>query len=257
MRCSGRLSLVALGFSVSASLAAQPSISSKPERPLTYGNSVISYLRVPAADFLPYSSDFQYEGLQSRYSKNVLGQPFVAALHLPAGAQVVYLELDYYDNDASSFVLANLQECDYFFNNCTAHPNAGAGDADCLKPGLMCSGVTRADGFWFTTANVSGDAIFINNNDNEYILNAGSMSTDGNTGFTGMLVGYVLVVSPPPATADFTDVPKTHPFFQFIEALYHSGITAGCGGGKFCPDNFLTRGQMAVYLATALGLQWQ
>ncbi len=47
-----------------------------------------------------------------------------------------------------------------------------------------------------------------------------------------------------------------HPFFQFIEALYASGITAGCGGGNYCPDSPLTRGQMAVFLAKALGLQW-
>jgi hypothetical protein len=35
-----------------------------------------------------------------------------------------------------------------------------------------------------------------------------------------------------------------------------SGITAGCGGGNFCPDNPLTRRQMAVFLAKALGLNW-
>lgn len=54
----------------------------------------------------------------------------------------------------------------------------------------------------------------------------------------------------------FNDVPVSHPFFQFVEALANSGITAGCGGGNFCPDNPLTRGQMAVFLAKALGLHW-
>jgi hypothetical protein len=43
------------------------------------------------------------------------------------------------------------------------------------------------------------------------------------------------------------------PFFQFIEALYASGITGGCGAGNYCPDNPVTRGQMAVFLAKALG----
>jgi len=51
-------------------------------------------------------------------------------------------------------------------------------------------------------------------------------------------------------------VPTTHRFYKFIEALYLAGITAGCGGGKFCPDQPLTRGQEAVFLATALGLNW-
>jgi hypothetical protein len=63
-------------------------------------------------------------------------------------------------------------------------------------------------------------------------------------------------VSPPPATASFGDVPLDHPLSQFVEALAKSGITGGCGGGNFCPDNPLTRGQMAVFLAKGLGLSW-
>jgi hypothetical protein len=63
-------------------------------------------------------------------------------------------------------------------------------------------------------------------------------------------------VSPAPATATFADVPTDHPFFQFVEALAKSGITGGCGSGDYCPDAPLTRGQMAVFLAKALGLQW-
>ena len=74
-------------------------------------------------------------------------------------------------------------------------------------------------------------------------------------------VGYVeiwwrRVVSDPPATRTFGDVTSSHPFYQFIEALAKSGITGGCGGGNFCPDAPLTRGQMAVFLSKALGLQW-
>ena len=63
-------------------------------------------------------------------------------------------------------------------------------------------------------------------------------------------------VSPAPATATFGDVPTDHRFFQFVEALVKSGITAGCGGDNYCPDAPITRGQMAVFLAKALGLQW-
>ena len=69
-------------------------------------------------------------------------------------------------------------------------------------------------------------------------------------------VSWVRDVSPAPATATFTDVPTNHPFFQFVEALAKSGITGGCGGGNFCPDSPLTRGQMAVFLAKGLGLEW-
>ena len=42
-----------------------------------------------------------------------------------------------------------------------------------------------------------------------------------------------------------------------IEALASSGITVGCGAGVFCPDATLTRRQMAVFLAKALGLDWR
>ena len=65
-------------------------------------------------------------------------------------------------------------------------------------------------------------------------------------------------VSPAPAVPTFGDVPTDHPFFQFIEALAKSGITGGCNASPplFCPDAPLTRGQMAVFLAKALGLQW-
>ncbi len=63
-------------------------------------------------------------------------------------------------------------------------------------------------------------------------------------------------VSPAPGDASFGDVPTDHPFFQFVEALAKSGITGGCGGGNYCPNAPLTRGQMAVFLAKALGLQW-
>ncbi len=63
-------------------------------------------------------------------------------------------------------------------------------------------------------------------------------------------------VSPGPAAASFTDVPTSHPFFQYVEALVKSGVTGGCGSGNYCPDAPLTRGQMATFLAKALGLQW-
>lgn len=68
---------------------------------------------------------------------------------------------------------------------------------------------------------------------------------------------YRLQVSPAPATARFpNDVPTTHPYFRFIEALAASFITGGCEIGSYCPDRPITRGEMAVFLATALGLHF-
>jgi hypothetical protein len=71
-----------------------------------------------------------------------------------------------------------------------------------------------------------------------------------------LALSWVRQVSPAPATASFNDVPTNHPFFRFVEALSASGITGGCGGGNYCPDSPVTRGQMAVFLSKALGLSW-
>jgi hypothetical protein len=52
--------------------------------------------------------------------------------------------------------------------------------------------------------------------------------------------------------ADFLDVPQGHLFHDFVEALVRSRVTAGCGGGFYCPDQAVTRAQMAVFLLTSL-----
>jgi hypothetical protein len=56
--------------------------------------------------------------------------------------------------------------------------------------------------------------------------------------------------------ATFTDVPPGHTHFQGVEALVAAGITLGCAPGLYCPDNPVTRAQMATFLARALGLHW-
>ena len=46
----------------------------------------------------------------------------------------------------------------------------------------------------------------------------------------------------------FPDVPTSHPFYKYIENLFHNGVTGGCAGGGYCPSNPVTRAQMAVFL---------
>jgi IPT/TIG domain/S-layer homology domain len=53
---------------------------------------------------------------------------------------------------------------------------------------------------------------------------------------------------PPPCASAFPDVPCPSTFADWIEALAAEGITTGCGGGNFCPNNLVTRRQMAVFL---------
>jgi len=52
----------------------------------------------------------------------------------------------------------------------------------------------------------------------------------------------------------FTDMPADDPARGVIEAMANAGITAGCGGGAFCPLGTVTRGQMAVFLDRAAGV---
>jgi len=49
----------------------------------------------------------------------------------------------------------------------------------------------------------------------------------------------------------FGDVDPLSPFCGFIERLNDDGITGGCGGGNFCPNDPVTRAQMAVFMAGA------
>jgi IPT/TIG domain/S-layer homology domain len=60
-----------------------------------------------------------------------------------------------------------------------------------------------------------------------------------------------LCYTPPPCTGVFSDVPCSSNFAPWIEAMAAEGITGGCGGGKFCPQNPVRRDQMAVFLMKA------
>jgi hypothetical protein len=60
---------------------------------------------------------------------------------------------------------------------------------------------------------------------------------------------------PPACHGAFADVPCPSPFANWIEQLSAEGITGGCGGGNYCPQNPNTRGQMAVFLVKTFGLQ--
>ena len=57
--------------------------------------------------------------------------------------------------------------------------------------------------------------------------------------------------TPPACSGDFPDVPCPSLFADWIEALADAGITAGCGGGDFCPLAAVRRDQMAVFLLKA------
>jgi hypothetical protein len=66
---------------------------------------------------------------------------------------------------------------------------------------------------------------------------------------------YGSAYSPPVATGTvFTDVPSNGFAAAWIEQLVTEGVTSGCGGGNYCPNNAVTRAQMAVFLQRTFNL---
>ena len=65
---------------------------------------------------------------------------------------------------------------------------------------------------------------------------------------------FNLPIEPTPSTPTFRDVSRANPNYAYIEAFARAGITSGCGAGIFCPTNTVTRGEFAVFIARAVGL---
>jgi hypothetical protein len=261
MKSAYRVALVSSLLAFGTTLWAQPQPLRTPSRPQVYGTSAVSYVRVSPVEFHPNGTPTNYTqgNYFMRYSYNNSSfAAFSAPLHLPSGAKIVYLELDFLDGTASAAEYGSLWACDFNFQNCTQYPTAGAGPGDCLLPGYICSGTVFSAGYSFESVDLSSAGLTVDNVNNSYIVTAGNGSLDSTTEIGGILVGYVLQVSPAPLSATFVDVPDTDFAYQFIEAFSAAGITAGCetSPAKYCPDRNVTRREMAVFFAKALGLQF-
>jgi hypothetical protein len=168
-----------------------------------------------------------------------------ATFNLPPG--VAIQNVRYWANDSN--VGADLAF--FIYEACNA-TSAGGGTVYTELASGTTSGSTGYQG-----GLLSGSAVTINNRDCTYNARLRFDATTDLT-FQKMRVEWRRQVSAAPAIATFVDVPVSHFFFRWIEALAASGITAGCGPGPaFCPDNPVTRAQMAVFLSVALGLHAQ
>lgn len=67
-----------------------------------------------------------------------------------------------------------------------------------------------------------------------------------------MLLAFPLGVL---AAHQFDDVPNGYLFHNDIDALVDSGVTSGCDADSYCPNQFVTRGQMAAFLNRLGALQ--
>ncbi len=216
--------------------------------PNTFGTTQTSYQRVGVTEFVPVNSSLTYSDLAvatntwSRYPTNVIStDAFAATAHLPSGALLDAVEFDYCDSNAGADISGYVEVTSYT-GEVTSVPGSGASAG---APG--CSAFV---------ADMTPAPVQVDNELSQVLLLVNIPAHDGTLSISGAILRYHLQVSPAPAAATFTDVPTSDFGFQFIEALAASGITGGCGGGKFCPDNPVTRRQMAIFLAKALGLQW-
>ena len=231
-----RISGIVCGFLVglfgfSAAIAAQV----EP----TYGVDSISTYVVTAWDMEPTGPTVAWTTEELNRWQTSSGA-FYGALHVPQGARLISIELEACDSSASGEVLA------YLFRG----TSGGA---------LLIADVVTGEPDVPGCSRFAEDlavAETVDNYANRYIVGLQNTTYDGFTSFAAVRIHYQLQVTPSPGTATFNDVPTSDPAFQFIEALVASGITAGCGGGNYCPDALLTRRQMAVFLSKALGLHW-
>ncbi|MBZ5538229.1 MAG: S-layer homology domain-containing protein [Acidobacteriia bacterium] len=239
---------------------AQAISPTRPDPPQTYGGLQVSYYMVPAMAFFPSSTT---QPNNSTYSTDDRGMRWVtgggsglyAPIYLPSGAKIIYMELDYIDNSTLGQVSASLTKCDWTGVSCSFHPTTNPA----CSQGFICSTVPEASpNIGVVSIDLSAENLVVDNYTTRFIIFASPSLLDGSEKFGGVIIGYVLQVSAPPLAASFDDVPTTHPWFQWIEALKASGLTAGCSANPplFCPDAPVTRGQMAIFLSRGLGLQW-
>ncbi len=160
---------------------------------------------------------------------------WIAGAQLPSGAEITALEVSACDNGAGSLTVSLLECLDPDGSCATIASVSPAGIPPCGYTSIPVTGVN------------------VDNLAYSYVVEA---SVGVSHSLRNVRIFYRKSVSPAPATATFTDVPTTDPRFRFVEALARAGITGGCGGGQYCPDTAVTRGQMAVFLSVALGLYW-
>jgi len=212
-----------------------------PVKSNTYGTNPYIELNVGSHGFIPLN-DGQWAHLYSgwSYRNDGTNTGTCANINLPSGALVSGVTTWTNDTDATYNISYEFYAVDLTTNTDTeifAFTTTGS-------PGIQ------------RTYRAFTSPITIDNDRMTYSLCIFHYTTGSTLQNAGATFWYNLQVSPAPAIATFGDVPISNPFFKYVEALVNSGITAGCGSGNYCPDNYVTRGQMAVFLSKALGLHW-
>jgi hypothetical protein len=213
---------------------------------------------VPAAAFTPASSSdaFVRDGNDYlNFTAGTSGTRFAwAPLGLPAGARIRALCAFFYDSNATyeaGLTLSAIRRGDPF------------GNAPIITA-LATVFSSNSSGYQIPCVTLDATVhLQTDQDDNQmleswsYVLRAATDFASSSLRFGGAFIAWQRQVSDAPAQATFDDVPENHPLFPYVEALKAAGITEGCGNGtSYCPDDPVTRGQLAMWFAKALGLWW-
>jgi glucose/arabinose dehydrogenase len=97
-----------------------------------------------------------------------------------------------------------------------------------------------------------GGAVFQNQLllDSPYSISTFGEDQSGGLFLADYATGSILII----IDQIFADVPFDFWAHQYINAIFNSGITVGCGSGIYCPDAGITRAQMAVFIEKSLGV---
>ncbi len=209
-------------------------------------------LVIPAAAFTPQGElSYGYAGQGYIYRTGGIYNTFWAPVMLPAGAFITLSALYMYDDNATEDITLTwgtysfpVSDDPYYHLITSATKDTSTGYTYMF---FLPNTIIRY------YADMDGDG---SDEATAYRITVKLPATNSSLRFGGVELNWKRMVSPAPATATFNDVPVGHWAFQFVEALAASGITAGCGGDNFCPDDTVTRAQMAVYLSAALGLHY-
>lgn len=235
-------------------VAPDAGVSNAPDASNEWGINDYVAFGIPGVAFQPqWDAQFGHFANGAIYeNSSSTARWFHGSFWLPDGVQISGTTPYYYDTNASLDVEVYLYHC------------AGAYDASCT---LLDTRTSTGTGGWQAGfSSLDSGAHTVDNYDNGagnsafyriYLHLSSSASADTSLRFKGVTLWYLRQISPAPASATFSDVPVGAFGFKNVEALVASGITAGCGGSNFCPNQPLTRVQMAVFLSKALGLHWK
>ncbi len=213
-------------------------------QPDAYGTTATTVVKIHAPAFRSQDSSdvmvaFWNTGITYRQSGDPIHM-LHAPVQLPAGALVTQVGFDGYDVDPTLNInwgvywvsISNADDTGYF----AWYTSSQSGGSFSATATLSVPYTVDAGNYYFALLELpeNGQDVRIK----------------------GMRIVYKLQISPAPASATFSDVPTNYWAFRHIEALAASGITSGCAAGLFCPETYVKRSEMAVFLAKALGLHW-